>query len=138
MILREIFDSVIPWTEKQTSNNNVKQYTFEYDDQGEPDTYWVIFTKPPHNSNTTHINFISAKHGHAIANRDIGQYVIISTILDIVSHYDKANKPAEYRFEAEEPSRIKLYDRICKRLLSSYHLERAPNTKQGVYIIYRV
>lgn len=139
-LLNEIFDKPLPWKEKYTSSSGVKQYLFDYvdDRSGEQDTIWVIFTTPAHKPSTTHINFISAKYGHEIANRGSGQFAIMSTILDIIKSYDDDYTPHEYRFEAKEASRIKLYDRICNKLILDYNFERAPNTGNGIYVLYRV
>ena len=140
MKLCEIFDAKLSWQGKHTSNAGVKQYFFKYDDEitGEADTIWVIFTVSPHNPSMTHINFVSGKYMYDVANRGKGQFLILSTILDIIKDYDKSYTPSEYRFEAKEKSRIRLYDRICNKVLDEMGFERAPNTGSGVYVIYRV
>jgi hypothetical protein len=140
MKLCEIFDAKLKWQEKHTSTAGVKQYFFKYNDDktGKSDTIWVIFTVSPHNPLVTHINFVSGAHMYDIANRGSGQFVILSTIIGIIEDYDRAYTPNEYRFEAKEKSRIKLYDRICDKVLESMGFERAPNTGSGVYVIYRV
>ena len=77
---------------------------------------------------------------------------IFATIVKIVDEFINHYSPTEFWFSADEASRIKLYDRLSRRMLADnpkYHRIideadhtlinlRGPNKKKGIYLFKRL
>lgn len=108
MRLFELFDKVADWKYTKKGQLTVAEFdtgnnTYEVDFDAYSEPVKVLFTLKGHNDST--------------GITDTGdQYIVFSTVLAVVQDYITTNNPDSFRFSAEEPSRIKLYDRIIKRL----------------------
>lgn len=64
-------------------------------------------------------------------------HTIISTVLNIIQDYHRKNPHDMYSFSAEEPTRIKLYQRIAKTIAkyTGYSIETRSDPTLGVSYI---
>ena len=67
------------------------------------------------------------------------EYQVFSTVMVIAKEYIAKHKPEAITFSAEEPSRIKLYDRFMKRFTSTgYRIYNKAQTPGGmVWVLFK-
>jgi len=128
MLLIEVFSDPIEWKEDTVS---AKLYTAEFSVY---DLNYKFVAERSVLEGTWYINFSNTLSKYELSNTG-KSFSVFATILDIFRKFMKTKNPDTIIFQAKEPSRIKLYDRMAKQLermgftLSESKLKEQPSTK---------
>lgn len=135
MFLAELFDKTLPWEWVQSpkpivvksarfDTPNGQQFTVDFIAKREPNTPRDLI-----NFKKAEVEFYTLKKGRGMGSVDItgkGESLLVfATVLEITKEFMSTFPKAEITFSAaeDEPTRIKLYDRLIKRF--------APNAKSS-------
>lgn len=133
MILTELFDQAAPHEMNGTSGKfeiNGKSYTIDIVSPDEPGVYEVSFhltrDKP---TDGKHEVYGITKTGDEIA--------VFSTVINIIKEFVAKTQIKELIFaaSAKEPSRVRLYDRLVRRLGLGWRLDITMDSMNKVYIL---
>jgi len=124
--LDELFSSKADW---KIIRHNSNQYQYEFDINDI--TYEVDMMKMQHNIWGVSFNI---KGDHQFKMTGTGNAsLVLSTVMDIMQTFIKANDPNGVRFEASmsEPSRVSLYRRLSKSMAPMFNYEVYEEERNG-------
>ena len=133
MILTELFDQAVPHEMNGTSGKfeiNGKSYTIDIVSPDEPGVYEVSF----HLERQQPVDGKKEEYGVTNSGDEIA---VFSTVVKIIKDFVAKTQVKELVFaaKAKEPSRIKLYDRMVKRLGLGWRLDITMDMIHKVYVL---
>ncbi len=136
MVLRELFNKVLPWKwDKKNTDNNMVAY-FQMDDGSE---YNIEFNGSQYSASWS-IDFgrsANSKEAPKVVITGTGdQYAVFATVIDIIREFIVQVDPETITFNADnrEPSRVKLYDKMIKMFSTSeYNIETSRDSNVTHY-----
>lgn len=139
MLIVEVMNSVAPYTmaDKFTANFSIqdKQYVVTFDPPSEEeDPSEPVFISFDMTSAT------SGHQGELNMTNTGDEFLVFGTVMAIIQEYMKRYSPNAVTFsaEAKEPSRIKLYDRMVKRMANGWVVQTENlGTSAKVYTLTR-
>ena len=132
MILKELFNTNVPFEIKADSGSKIR-YRFEVNKM----LFSVVFSKYKERVWVFSFSNVSKKSIQITGSGSALE--VFSSIKTIFFDFIKRKNPDEIKFaaDAEEPSRVKLYDRFVKLLSGQFDVERSTDPHEIYYSLRR-